>query len=97
MKVQLKAWERPNLSVEGRILVAQTFGISQIIYQMQNTYLEPNHIKEIEGIIYKYIWKGPDKIKRTIIQKDSCEGGLKGPNIEILDKTLKMKQVFRGS
>jgi hypothetical protein len=58
---------------------------------MQNTYLDSKMIKEIESIVYKYIWKGPDKIKREIIQKDYIEGGLKGPNIEALDKTLKLK------
>lgn len=97
LKGQLKMWEKRNLSTDGRILVAKTFGISQIIYQMQNTFLNKTTIKEIESLVYKYIWKGPDKIKRSIIQMDYKDGGLKGPNIEALDKTLKLKQVLRAS
>ncbi len=42
---------------------------TQVIYNLQNSYYEPKHIKQIENIIYKLIWKGPDKIKRKILVK----------------------------
>jgi hypothetical protein len=97
LKAQLANWSKRNLSTDGRILVAKTFGISQIIYQMQNTFFNNATIKHIESIVYRYIWKGPDKIKRCTIKKDYLEGGLKGPCIEALDATLKLKQVARAS
>jgi hypothetical protein len=93
----IKMWEKRNLSTEGRILVSKTFGISQVVYNLQNTFFEPKHLKQIENIIYKFIWKGPDKIKREIIKKGFGSGGLKGPCIESLDATLKLKQVARCS
>jgi len=94
---QVKQWEKRNLTTEGRIIISKTFGISQVVYNMQSTFFEPKDIKEIEKIVYKFIWKGPDKIKRKIIQGGYADGGLKGPNIEALDKTLKLKQVLRAS
>jgi hypothetical protein len=93
--MQLKQWSKRKLSSEGKIIIAKTFGLSQIIYHLQNTTYEPKHLKEIENIVYKFIWNGPDKIKREIIKKDFNQGGLKGPDILSLDKTLKLKQVLR--
>jgi hypothetical protein len=94
---QMKAWNKRRLSTDGHILVSKTFGISQIIYHLQNTFLNPEQLKKLESIVYNFIWNGPDKIKRDTIKKDFDEGGLKGPCIELLDKTLKLKQVARGS
>ena len=51
LKNQLSQWDKRNLTADGRILIAKTFGISQIIYQMQNTFIESNILKEIETII----------------------------------------------
>jgi len=94
---EIMKWSARNLSTDGRILVAKTFGLSQVIYQMQNTHFEPTDIKKLERIIYRFIWNGPDKIKRTIIQGEYKEGGLKAPNIEAMNKTLKLKQVLRAA
>ncbi len=94
---QLDMWSKRNLSTEGRILIAKTFGISQIIYNLQNSYASDDQLKKIESIVYKYIWKGPDKIKRDMVKSDFAIGGLKGPCLQSLDKTLKLKQVARAS
>ena len=41
LEKQLNKWKKRNLTVEGRILISKTFGISQTIYTMQNTYYSP--------------------------------------------------------
>jgi hypothetical protein len=64
---------------------------------MQNTFFPDNDLKEIERLVYKFIWNGPDKIKRSILQKDYKDGGLKSPNVFELDRTLKLKQMLRAS
>lgn len=94
---EIVRWNTRNLSTDGRILVAKTFGLSQVIYQMQNTFFSPNDLKRLERILYKFIWNGPDKIKRQVIQADYKNGGLKAPNIVAINKTLKMKQTLRAA
>lgn len=39
-------------------------------------------IKEIISLIYRFIWKGNDKIKRTALINDILEGGLKMLDIQ---------------
>jgi hypothetical protein len=70
LEAQLDLWKKRNLTTEGRILISKTFGISQVVYNLQNTVYQMEDLKKIERIIYKYIWKGPDKIKREIIKQD---------------------------
>jgi len=62
---------------------------------MQNSYFSKQHLKTLERKIYKFIWKGPDKIKRETLQLEYEDGGLKAPNIAVIDKVLKLKQVLR--
>jgi len=42
----LKGWSKRSLSIFGRNLVLKTFGLSQIIYTMQNTLYPPDVIKK---------------------------------------------------
>ncbi len=92
---QINQWKKRKLTTEGRILVVKTFGLSQVIYNLQNTAYDQKDLEKIDSMVYKFIWNGPDKIKRETIRKNFCEGGLKGPDIAALDKTLKLKQTLR--
>jgi hypothetical protein len=96
-KTEIDKWKARNLSTQGRIIIVKTFGLSQVIYQMQNTFFDKQSLKEIEKITYKFIWNGPDKIKRTVMREDYNKGGLKCPDIEALDNTLKLKQLSRAA
>ncbi len=97
LEKQINAWNKRNLTIEGKIKIIKTFGISQTLYTMQNTVYEPEHLKEIEKIIFKFIWNGKDKIKRSVLCKDYSEGGLKAPNIYHIDLTCKLKQLLRSA
>jgi hypothetical protein len=92
---QLSMWSKRKLTVEGNIKVAKTFGISQIIYMLQNTHYPDKVIKEVEKKVYKFIWNGNDRIKRETLKKDYNLKGLKAPCISSLDKALKIKQILR--
>ena len=43
-------------------------------------------VKQIESIIYKFIWESKDKIKRTTIISDIADGGL---NLTDFDSKVK--------
>ncbi len=53
---QLNIWRQRNLSLEGKILITKTFGLSQIIYAMQSTFVKNEDLKKIDNIIYRFIW-----------------------------------------
>jgi hypothetical protein len=90
---QLKPWISRVLSIEGKILLVKTFGLSQLIYNMQCTEFDLESLKEVEGKIFNFIWsksnahnssRSIDRIIRTVLKNDYPEGGLKAPDVECL-------------
>ena len=95
-------WARRNLSMLGKILIAKTYGISQIIYLMQSLVLKNVHIKVLNATLYKFIWnknyhaaKAPERIKRTIVNTPIKLGGFGMLDISQLDEGLKVKPLGR--
>jgi exonuclease III len=99
---QLIRWLPRGLSVEGKILIVKTFGLSQLIYSLQMCYISDNDLKLIESKIFKFLWnkkwtgsQAPDRIKRSTLKLSYEKGGLKVPDIHILSSALKTKQFVR--
>ena len=93
---------RKRIILKGKILIVKTFGLSQIIYSLQVCTITDRDLKIIEQLIFKFIWskkwgivKALDRIKREIMMKEYCHGGLKAPNIYQIDSAIKAKQFTR--
>ena len=52
--------------------------------------LESKRIKDLEGIIYNYIWSGRDKVAREDAKKSFKNGGLNMPDIMLSWKAFKL-------
>jgi len=99
---QLLRWSMRSLSLLGKILVLKTFGISQVVYLMQNLVLEEADLKLLNRAMYKFLWnkkylaaKAPERIKREIMNKSVTEGGFGMLDIVKLDDGLKLKALGR--
>ena len=102
MERQLNIWKQRNLTLEGRNIIVKTFGISQLIFTMQQTTYKSEDIKKTEDIIYKFIWnKKPGsknangRIKKQIVQQNYENGGLNMPNIDAINQSLKYKHILK--
>ena len=101
MEYKMKLWSHRNLSMEGKALIAKTFGISQIIYNMQSYPFDKGEIVSAERALFNFLWstsknnRGIDRIKRFILKNDYSEGGLKITDIECLNRSLKLRQFIR--
>jgi exonuclease III len=101
LSYKIKKWIPRNLTIEGKILIVKTFGLSQLIYNMQSVRFLPPEIINAEREIFKFIWltnekqNGIDRISRSIMKNDYENGGMKVPDIECLDRSLKLRQVVR--
>ena len=102
MDKHLKSWSRRSLSTLGKILIAKTFGISQVIYLLQSLAINLDDVKKINALLYKFIWnrhyhasKAPERIKREICTKPLIKGGLGMLDIAELNESLKIKAVGR--
>jgi hypothetical protein len=91
---KLKIWKSRHLTFEGKSLVLKTFGISQLIYNMQCVIFEKSPLVEIERYIFNFVWgteeienpRARDRIKRSTMKSDYEKGGLKITDIESLDR-----------
>ncbi len=101
LSIKIRQWIPRHLTMEGNILIVKTFGLSQLIYNMQSYGIRAKELKLTESIIFKFIWStndnqnGTDRIKRSILKNNYENGGLKIPDVECLDRSLKLKQFIR--
>ena len=99
---QLNIWRQRNLTLQGKVLIVKTFGISQLIFSMQATHIRERELKLIENIIFRFIWNikptSPrviGKIKRDTLKNDMTNGGLNAPDINAINLALKYKHILR--
>ena len=67
--------------------------------------LNEESIKQIERIIFGFIWqssqsekeKGIDRIKRSILKNEIGQGGLNVTDVDCLNRALKLRQFIRAN
>ena len=47
-------------------------------------------VKEVNKIIFEFIWKGKDKVKRSVLVSDIEDGGLKAPHLKSTIETQRI-------
>ena len=52
--------------------------------------LDKNFVNEANKIIFDFIWKGKDKIKRLALISDIEDGSLKAPHLDSIIKTQRI-------
>ena len=78
----LKGWSWRGLTLLGKIQVIKSFAIPKILYRVVLISDRKEFIKKINTLLYSFVWKGKDKVKRTAFINPIDKGGLKMPNIE---------------
>ena len=82
IKEKLQFWNWRNLTILGRIQIVKTFVIPIFIYRAGLVSVKKDVIKEANKIIFQFIWKGKDKVKRSTLIGDVENGGLNAPHLE---------------
>ena len=90
LKKKLNLWKWRNLTVLGRVQIVKTFAISKFLYRASQLPLCNEIIKSANKIIYDFIWKGKDKVKRRALINKIENGGLKMIPLESLIQAQKM-------
>jgi hypothetical protein len=100
----LASWSKRSLSLFGRNIILKTFGLSQLIYAMQNSYFKDSEIKCIEKICFNFLWRKKadktrafERIARVKLKADYKNGGINAPDIESMNKALILGQLIRST
>ena len=75
-------WRIRNLTLYGKINVIKSLLIPKVVFQATILPIPMNFVKELEKIIYNFIWGKRDKIKRRVIINKYEDGGLQMIDLE---------------
>ena len=92
----LKLWKRRYLTPVGKITVIKTL-LLPILNHLFISLPDPNEdiFKHLNTIFFEFVWQGPAKIKKEVIIKQYCEGGLQMINIKAFVQGLKISWIKR--
>ena len=93
---RIKQWEKRSLTPVGNITVIKTLLLpifNNLLLSLPNP--ENAILKSINEIFYNFLWNKKAKIKRSVVVKQYCEGGLKMINIEAFSYALKATWIRR--
>ncbi len=95
MKLVLEKWKSRSLTIFGKILIIKTLVISKMVHTMSILNTPEEIIKDIEKLMFKYIWESNDRIKRNTLIGSKYNGGLKMLDIYSKDRALKAGWIKR--
>ena len=92
----LQTWQKRKLTLYGKNTIVKTLGLSKMIYYTAVFSVPDQYIKQINNIIFNFIWDGkPAKIKKSTIIAERTNGGLKICDFSTMEKALKITWVYR--
>ena len=101
MDNKMAGWSNRGVSIQGKILIYKTFGLSQLIYISRVLKFTKKENSELKNLIYKFIWntnyhsaKAPDRIRRQYLNTAIKKGGFGMIEHEEIIKAMNTKQIL---
>ena len=91
----INMWKQRDLSLIRRVQIIKTFITSLFQYSVSTVDIPATYIKEVEWVIYAFVWKDKkERLKRRVLIKNKEEGGLKVLSIKFIVDSVKLKCFF---
>lgn len=82
------------LTIKGRIVIAKSLVISQMIYIMSAIRIKKKQLQVIQTKIMKFLWRGrPPKVARNTLFQNTEMEGLSAPNVVAIYKAMRVSWV----
>ena len=91
----INIWNMRGLSLFGRVTIVKTFLIPKLSYVSSIIQTPMETIKRMERMIFKFLWKGPDKVTRNSVINSIKNGWLNLIDIETQIKALRLSWIPR--
>ena len=97
MEGLITGWSRRQLTMNGRMILAKTFVLSQIVFPAQFIEIRVREIKKIERLIYSFVsgarnLYGPEKVARKYLKADKSKGGINGVDVFSFVTAIALRQ-----
>ena len=90
IKTKLRLWKWRNLTIIRRVQIVKTFVIPMLMYRAGSICIDQKVVTEANIILFDFIWKGKDKVKRSSLISDIEDGGFKAPHLDSIIKTQRI-------
>ena len=102
MKKLIAAWEKRNIGIIGKICIAKSLLISQLVFVIQAISLPEKVLKEINTLLYRFLWRKKDcnrrafeKVKRVVINSEIEKGGLKMIDLKVMQDSFLCERITK--
>ena len=90
IKKLINIWSSRDLSVYGKVTIIKSFLIPKFVY-VCSVLPTPNElVKQLNQLLFKFLWNGTDKVTRVSVINEYEEGGLKMINLDCMIKSLRL-------
>ena len=91
----LKGWGWRGLTLIGKVQIIKSFTLPKILYRLTLMSSKKEFIKKINSLLFSFVWKGKDKVKRTAFINPIEKGGLKMPDLNSMIGTQRLMCIKR--
>ena len=91
----INLWNLRGLSLFGKVTIVKSFLIPKLLYVSTILETPQEIIKQMERMLYKFLWKGPDKVTRLSVINSLENGGLNLTDLETQIKALRLSWIPR--
>ena len=90
LKELLKGWSWRGLTLIGKVQIIKSFALPKVLYRLTVIASNKEFIKKINTLLFSFVWKGKDKVKRTVLINQIEKGGLKMPDLNSIISTQRI-------
>ena len=91
----LETWSKRDLSLIGRVQIIKSLALSQLTLAATCLQVPSDAISRINKLLFRFIWRSNDKVKRVAIYHPIANGGLNMTDIQSMFASLKAKWINR--
>jgi len=97
VKKLINIWSARSLSLYGKVTIIKSLIVPKFVYVSSLLTTPKGVIQELNRLIFKFLWKGVDKVTRLSAINDYEKSGLKMIDLETMIKSLRLawlKRIF---
>ena len=95
IKNLLNLWSCRGLSLYGKVTVIKSVVIPKFVYKCSLLPVPDEIVKELNRLVYRFLWNGTDKLIRLSTINDYAKGGLKMIDLVCMVKSLRLAWLQR--
>ena len=90
IKKLINIWSSRGLSIYGKVTVIKSLLIPKFVYVSSLLPTPKELVKDLNRLLFKFLWKGTDKVTRASTINDFEHGGLKMIDIDSIIVSLRL-------